>query len=594
MLDAPTRITRSPGWSIFDILLWAGLVAAVAASAILAEVSLSRLTLAREDAIRWQTVDSALKDVLAQLLDAESSQRGFLLSGQATYLRGYFVGVNKLRDSRTALKAALAREPDASAQLHQLDQAIDGKLLELAQTVKLKSEGQSAETENLVSTDSGKLLMESARESLAALASGQGRRASVIRLDNDWQLHLTETYLAIALGVSAILFVAVGWRVSRAVFASRAQYRDLARRLAAAEDRTEHVRGLSELNRLLQSCKDIEEAQDLLQSQLPPLLLAQSGALYIMAASRNQLRKVFEWGEVAYGEYFAPGDCWAVRLNQPYHQPGSPGAASCAHFEVNSTETLPTMECLPLVAHGELIGLIALDTGMRTNVENTPPALGNSSYRRIVLEQVALALGNLKLRESLRQQSIRDVLTGLYNRRFLEESVKRELLQAVREHAQGTYKGLAILMIDVDHFKKVNDRFGHEVGDFVLREVTQVLHRETRGGDVAARYGGEEFTVVLVDISGLQAYARAEQLRLQVEKLALQTAGTDIGPVTISIGMAKFPVHGQTIEELLGAADKALYAAKNGGRNRVVTAPEAEMPGTGQGTADRRQVAEPS
>ena len=126
MLDAPTRITRSPGWSIFDILLWAGLVAAVAASAILAEVSLSRLTLAREDAIRWQTVDSALKDVLAQLLDAESSQRGFLLSGQATYLRGYFVGVNKLRDSRTALKAALAREPDASAQLHQLDQAIDG------------------------------------------------------------------------------------------------------------------------------------------------------------------------------------------------------------------------------------------------------------------------------------------------------------------------------------------------------------------------------------------------------------------------------------------------------------------------------------
>ena len=128
------------------------------------------------------------------------------------------------------------------------------------------------------------------------------------------------------------------------------------------------------------------------------------------------------------------------------------------------------------------------------------------------------------------------------------------------------------MMIDIDHFKRFNDEHGHEVGDQVLREVAQVLQGQTRGSDVAARYGGEEFTIVLADITPELALGRAQRVRQEVEKLVLHASGKDVGAVTISIGVAHFPVDGNTVETLLSAADKALYEAKNAGRNRVVVA----------------------
>jgi diguanylate cyclase (GGDEF)-like protein len=237
-----------------------------------------------------------------------------------------------------------------------------------------------------------------------------------------------------------------------------------------------------------------------------------------------------------------------------------------------------------------LMGLVVLNIGTASNEVEQTGIVDNAGYRREVLDQVGLALGNLKLRELLRQQSILDLLTGLYNRRFLEESVKRELLRAVREQAEGEYDGLALLMIDIDHFKRCNDTYGHEVGDFVMREVARALQHATRGSDVAARYGGDEFTVVLVNIRGEQALERAEQLRANVERLVLQSAATSVGTVTISIGLATFPTHGDSLQALLGAADKALYAAKKAGRNRVVVAPEPSH-STGEGPPESSAAA---
>ena len=167
---------------------------------------------------------------------------------------------------------------------------------------------------------------------------------------------------------------------------------------------------------------------------------------------------------------------------------------------------------------------------------------------------------------------MRDALTGLYNRRFFDESSQREVMRAVREQAKGDYAGLAMMMIDIDHFKLFNDQHGHEVGDEVLREVALVLQGQTRGSDVAARYGGEEFTIVLPDITATLALERAQQVCQEVEKLVLHPSGKDVGTVTVSIGLSHFPAHGSTVEALLSAADKALYEAKNAGRNRVVVA----------------------
>jgi len=579
----PRRVT-------IDAILWVGLTLSVMMTGGLAQRSLSRLADARDTATHGQLVEKALKDVLIQLLDAETGQRGFLLSDRAFYLRSYYAGVTQLGDSRAALTAAFAHEPAANVLLGVLDKAIEAKLQELDRTVDLRSEGHAGEAMELVLSNSGQQSMDSARMALNELSAAQLKRSRASEAGSDEDIRFNYQLLGTALSLSGLMLCALVWRSRRTTAHAIARNAELSRMLDVSVERTDHVRGLSELNRYLQSCVDLEEAQRLLEHQLAPLMRAQTGALYIFAASHDQLRRSFAWGDNTYADHFAPTECWAVRLNQPYQQPESVNAIACAHLQLTTASPHRSTQCLPLVAHGELMGLVVLNIGTASNEGDQPGMVDNAGYRREVLDQVGLALGNLKLRELLRQQSILDLLTGLYNRRFLEESVRRELLRAVREQADGEYDGLALLMIDIDHFKRCNDTYGHEVGDFVMREVARALQRATRGSDVAARYGGDEFTVVLVNIPGGQALERAEQLRANVERLELQSAATSVGTVTISIGLATFPTHGDSLQDLLSAADKALYAAKDAGRNRVVVAPEpshstAEVPPASSGAA---------
>lgn len=551
-------------------------LAAIIATAVQTERSLSRLADTQEVVRHALLVDKALKDLRSQMLDAENGQRGYMLSGRAIYLQPYYVALTQLRESRAALAGVLDREPTATAQLDALDKAIAAKLLELDHAVRLKSEGHSDEAVDPLLTDTGKQTMDSVREALRALASSEDRRTQQWGEENAREIRNNYWVLAASLALNLLLFVLLVQRLRYATVQGKAARQvmeerndELSRLLQSAAARNAQVHGLSELSRFLQSCADQDEAMRLLQQQLPLLMKAASGALYLLAPSRDQLCQAFAWGEASYAEYFAPGDCWAVRLGQPFRQPMQTGAAACAHLHSEQAGVHEELHCLPLVAHGELTGLLVLDAGTvsdeRVNAEN-------EGYRRITLEQVGLSLGNLKLRESLRQQSIRDPLTGLYNRRFLEESAQREVLRASRHTTQDGANGLALLMIDIDHFKNFNDQHGHEVGDQVLRQVAEVFQRQTRGSDVAARYGGEEFTLVLADIPAALALARAERVRAEVAALVLQSSGASLGTITISIGLAQFPTHGSTVKELLLAADKALYEAKRAGRNRVAVA----------------------
>jgi diguanylate cyclase (GGDEF)-like protein len=184
-----------------------------------------------------------------------------------------------------------------------------------------------------------------------------------------------------------------------------------------------------------------------------------------------------------------------------------------------------------------------------------------------VAERISLVLANLRVREALRSQSIRDPLTGLFNRRFMEESLEREVRRAARND-----EGVALLMLDLDHFKLFNDTFGHQAGDMLLRGVGNFLSQGARGQDVACRYGGEEFLLVLAGASIDAACKRAELLREDLKQLAVRHAGQVLGRITVSIGVSAFPGHGATVEELVRVADKALYRAKEEGRDRVVVA----------------------
>jgi diguanylate cyclase (GGDEF)-like protein len=559
-----------------DAVLWVGLAISVIATGGLAARSLSGLADAREVTTHGQLIDRALQDILTQLLDAESGQRGFLLSGKNIYLRSYYAGVMQLNESRKALSVAMGPNADSKGQVVALNSAIDAKLRELESTVDLKADGRSDEAMGLVLSDAGQQSMEAARDALTTIAAAQSRRTGVSRTGSEGELRNHYLLLATTLSLSGLLLTGLVWRSRRSATRSIAHNLDLARLLEISASRSDHVRSLSELNRFLHSCTDIDEAQLLLGDQLGPLMKSRNGALYILSASHNQMQHAFTWGDSPYSSRFAPSECWGLRLNQPYYQPPQFGAASCVHLHSDLAPAEGTVQCWPLVAQGELMGLVVLSIETIEAEGHAVTAVENEGYRREVLEQVALALGNLKLREMLRQQSIRDVLTGLYNRRFLEESLTRELQRAMREQAQDNYHGLALLMIDIDHFKSFNDLHGHEVGDFVLREVAAEIHRTTRVSDAAARYGGEEFTVILVNLTPAQAVERAEKLRSDVESLVLSSSGTAIGRVTISIGAAFFPGHGMSAEDLLGKADKALYVAKNAGRNQVaVAAPDA-------------------
>ncbi|TIW43682.1 MAG: GGDEF domain-containing protein, partial [Mesorhizobium sp.] len=221
--------------------------------------------------------------------------------------------------------------------------------------------------------------------------------------------------------------------------------------------------------------------------------------------------------------------------------------------------------CMPLAAQGETLGILHL---CEPNAAEKPQWLAErQQILRGVVDTLALALANLRLRETLRQQSIRDPNTGLFNRRYLEETSSRELRRMERSS-----QPLAIIMLDVDHFKQFNDTFGHEAGDLVLKQVAATLIEHARDSDVVSRYGGEEFALVMPGASLEEGAQRAEALRQAIKQLHLAHRGRTLGTVTASFGVAAYPEHGAGWAELTNAADHAQYDAKAEGRDRVVVA----------------------
>jgi diguanylate cyclase (GGDEF)-like protein len=216
--------------------------------------------------------------------------------------------------------------------------------------------------------------------------------------------------------------------------------------------------------------------------------------------------------------------------------------------------------CAPLAAQGKALGVLSVTSdGQGRGLPEATQRLAEA-----VAAQLGLGLANVQLREVLRQQSIHDPLTGLFNRRYMEETLEREIHRARRNGSP-----MSLLMLDVDSFKQQNDAYGHEGGDAVLRGLGDLLRRSLRKEDIACRYGGEEFVLVLPDASLQAAARRAEQMRVAVERLRIPYRDRVIGPVTVSIGVSAFPEHGPDGAALLRAADGALYAAKRAGRDRV-------------------------
>jgi diguanylate cyclase (GGDEF)-like protein len=338
------------------------------------------------------------------------------------------------------------------------------------------------------------------------------------------------------------------------------------------ERRARETAMLKDMGDLLQACLTVEEAVSVVAPVASRLLPAKAGAIFLMHTSRDHLEPMVVWGDPAAAGPVAlrSEECWALRRGR-IHKVNAAGAGQCCHL--GSASSPAGCLCIPLLAHGETLGVlyIAWDAPDRTGSPG-PSEEEREQLASSVAEQIALAFGNLRLREKLRSQSIRDPLTGLFNRRFLEETLERELRRAQRTGAP-----LGVIMFDIDHFKHLNDSFGHEAGDAVLREMAPLLSASLRKTDVACRYGGEEFLLILPDASLEATEKRAEYIREAARRLQVVHRGVPVGPVTLSLGVAAFPRHGNTNDTLLPAVDVALYRAKTAGRDQVVVADDPDQ-----------------
>jgi diguanylate cyclase (GGDEF)-like protein/PAS domain S-box-containing protein len=341
---------------------------------------------------------------------------------------------------------------------------------------------------------------------------------------------------------------------------------ELQRSVLELERRNQEMRLIGEMVELLESCRGLEEAYEVVTRRIVHLLQDTSGALYVITPSRNMLECVGRWGEptLEYEKTFDPEDCWALRRNKPHGMDTEASDLICKHVE-EAHCTPGVYLCIPMVAHGEVIGLLHIRYA--TENRNAKSIIANSA--QAATEQLSLILANLRLRDTLRNQSIRDPQTGLFNRRYMEDSLDRELSRAERSG-----KPVVVAMLDIDHFKHLNDNYGHSAGDAVLRDWSNLLKTRFRGSDIVCRYGGEEFVIILPEISVDNARQRLEQLRQDLRRVAVRQDGQTIDGVTVSMGIAYYPVHGRTNQSLLQTADKALYRAKELGRDCIVTASE--------------------
>jgi len=319
---------------------------------------------------------------------------------------------------------------------------------------------------------------------------------------------------------------------------------------------------LANLDEWLQSCKSLPELFQIVSSFMKHMLPDTEGELYIYSNSRDVLDGACAWGDAALHDHIAPDSCWALRRGRGYHYDARGISFQCDHVSDHTRpREVENALCIPIVAHGDTVGLLHVVFPC-----GTEPKRAKAGYELAQQcgEHISLAIANVKLRDELHDQSTRDPLTRLYNRRYFLEALRGELNMATRRKTQ-----FSLLSFDADKFKMFNDNHGHDAGDMVLRAIGGRMQELCRNGETPCRFGGEEFCMLLPGVDRAAAEVFAETLRTTIEETTIRYGANELPRVTVSIGVATFPDHGRLPQELLNAADKALYDAKTAGRNRV-------------------------
>lgn len=507
--------------------------------------------------------------------ESPSAERWGQVVAEAESFRQLFTQV-----ARTGSRTALIEARATAEQLHHSLQELTYRALE--------AENKAVA---LVSSGIGKVLIDDIRAEIAASTAREESRLTELSAANRARMKSVER-LAFVLPVASVLLgILLLFLMQSDILKSIAALRAGARRVARGEldarieiKRSDELGGLAEsfnqmateLSAVQVESAALERFQSMLissQSQAEGyaaaartcrLLLPQfSGALYAVAASRNLAEAVEIWGrDHTPAPFFQPSDCRALRIGRPHCADSASVEVFCRHATEDGVQATA---CIPLMSRDESFGTLYLALPIGADQTRITPEELSLAHR--IADRLALALSNLRLAQELRAQSIQDPLTGLFNRRYLDPTLDRELASARRYN-----QPLSVVSLDADHFKSFNDRFGHDAGDLVLKRLAELMIATVRSSDIACRLGGEEFLLVLPGADTSAAEARAEELRQRVAALDLEYHGRGLGSITVSLGVATIPGHADTKETLLRQADAALYRAKKEGRNRVTVA----------------------
>ena len=349
--------------------------------------------------------------------------------------------------------------------------------------------------------------------------------------------------------------LAVGWRDVTGHVLAEAELKRRNRELTLVGEMVEY----------LNTVESSDEVFDVAASFGSQLFGDFSGGLFLQNESRTVVEASATWGDGTWGDpVFAPESCWALRRGRRHGSLGENASPRCAHVP----DGVETFLCIPLIALGQATGLFVLTASRIASRSNTPPSSAASEALAVsVGDHLGLALTNMRLRESLRDHSIKDPLTGLFNRRYLEETLEREISRSARSG-----KPLGLIMLDIDHFKRFNDTFGHSGGDALIRELGGLLDTLTRTEDAVCRYGGDEFVVLLPESSLDVTLLRAEEIRQAAYLFNIVHEGSVLSAVTLTAGIAVYPNNGANMAELIRAADEAMYRAKHAGGDMVQVA----------------------
>lgn len=511
---------------------------------------------------------------------AVAESRGFLLAGRGENRDGFWRIGGELQRESDLLSELVIDSPPQHRRALELRRALDARLRLSANAMQSWRVGQPVQAQNVPKLSAIRagdrdvaVRLEALRAAENALLSVRSRRAE----QSAWL-----TLLAAGIGIPLSLLLIghaqrllarenrVRQQAEAAVSSSNAELNATVEQLARLSD---SMAALSQYGSMLQGASDAQELYEITATTFRRLLPGLGGFLYVIRASRDHAELVAQWGAPVAPNDPAPAlqACWAVRRHAPYLMEDLRHGLRCPHIGRPSGAQSVHGLCVPLSAHGEVVGWLSLQGEGDGRVPDESLAVR-------LCEQLSLALANVRLRESLRHQAVRDALTGLFNRRYLEESLAREIARCQRRQ-----QPLAVMMLDVDHFKAFNDRHGHAMGDAALAAFARMLKARCRAEDIACRYGGEEFTLILPETDLATALERAEDIRTSASLLRIGESDGATLRITVSIGIALMPEHGDVGLELMRAGDRALYRAKHEGRDRVAVAdgvPALDMPGT--------------